>query len=115
MSYKSIVEATRVLFFFATPHQGGHYASVGDVAATLVRSVLRTPENDLLEALKRQSDKTAGRFEQSRHLPEKCLVVSFFESLPFGKLGIVCFPIMLHITLYVNPSCADRRQEVCYS
>lgn len=89
VSYKSIVEATRLLVFFATPHQGGQYASVGDVAATLVRTLLRKPRNDLLEALKHQSDEAARRFEQSRHLLEECLVVSFFETVPFGKLGIV--------------------------
>ncbi|CZR68348.1 uncharacterized protein PAC_18247 [Phialocephala subalpina] len=68
--YKSIVEATRLLVFFATPHQGGSYATVGDIAATIVRAGLRRPSNDLINSLKQDSDEATRRFEQSRHLQE---------------------------------------------
>lgn len=88
-SYKSIVESTRLLTFFATPHRGGNYASVGSVAAKIVRASLQKPNNDLLNALKQSCDDTTRRFEQSRHLYEKCLVISFFEGLPLGTLGVV--------------------------
>jgi len=88
-SYKSIVEATRLIAFFATPHRGGKYASVGDVAATIVKTSLRKPSNDLLNALKESCEEATRRFEQSRHLFEKCLVISFFEGIPYHNLGII--------------------------
>ena len=87
--YKSIVEATCLLVFFATPHQGGNYASVGDVVAKIFTASLREPENDLLDALKQSSNEAVRRFEQARHLSDKCPVVSFFEGQPYGKIGIV--------------------------
>lgn len=89
VSYKSIFEATRLLVFFATPHQGGNYAGFGDIVAKIVRLGLRKPPNDLIKALKENSDEATRRFEQSRHLFERCLVVNFFEGENYGKLGIV--------------------------
>ncbi|KAH0593445.1 hypothetical protein MHUMG1_08902 [Metarhizium humberi] len=86
---RSIAEATRLLVFFATPHQGGNYATVGDIVAKIVRKSMAKPSNDLLEALKQNSNEAIKRFEQSRHLYEKCLVVSFFERDEYGKMGII--------------------------
>lgn len=92
VTYKSIVEATRLLVFFATPHQGGNYASLGDIVAKIVRTGVSKPKNDLLDALKENSDQATQRFEQARHLPERCLVVSFYEGDSYGKMGLVCQP-----------------------
>ncbi|KAH7459835.1 hypothetical protein FOMA001_g19874 [Fusarium oxysporum f. sp. matthiolae] len=89
VTYKSIVEATRLLVFFATPHQGGNYASLGDIVAKIVRTGMSKPRNDLLDALKENSDQAMQRFEQGRHLPEKCLVVSFYEGDSYGKIGLI--------------------------
>ncbi|ENH71185.1 Nephrocystin-3 [Fusarium oxysporum f. sp. cubense race 1] len=89
VTYKSIVEATRLLVFFATPHQGGNYASLGDIVAKIVRTGMSKPRNDLLDALKENSDQAMQRFEQARHLPEKCLVVSFYEGDSYGKIGLI--------------------------
>lgn len=89
LSYKSIAEATLLLVFFATPHQGGSYANVGDVVAKIVRFGVRKPTNDLITALKKDSNEATRRFEQSRHLFERCLVISFYEGESYGKLGIV--------------------------
>ena len=75
--------------FFATPHRGGHYPSVGDIAVRIARSAPRAPRNDLLGALKANTDEATRRFEQFRHQLERYLVVSFFEGLPYGALGIV--------------------------
>ncbi|RYP25497.1 hypothetical protein DL767_008360 [Monosporascus sp. MG133] len=88
-TYKPIVEATRLLVFFATPHRGGKYANIGDIAARIVRASLQKPSNKLLDALKKKSDSATKRFEQSRHLYERCLIVNFFEGQPYGKLGII--------------------------
>ncbi|EXL39944.1 hypothetical protein FOCG_17446 [Fusarium oxysporum f. sp. radicis-lycopersici 26381] len=89
VTYKSIVEATRLLVFFATPHQGGNYASLGDIVAKIVRTGMSRPRNDLLDALKENSDQATQRFEQARHLPERCLFVSFYEGDPYGKIGLI--------------------------
>ncbi|KAH8894406.1 hypothetical protein GQ53DRAFT_643154, partial [Thozetella sp. PMI_491] len=78
-SYTSIVEATRLVVFFATPHQGGNHVSVGAIVAELARVAFRNPPNDLLEALKKNSDAATKRFEQSRNLPDKFFIVNFFE------------------------------------
>jgi hypothetical protein len=79
-----------VLVFFATPHQGGNGASLGDVVAKIVNAAPGKPNNDLLDALKKNSIKARERFEQARHVFEKCLVVSFYEGKPYGSIGIVC-------------------------
>ncbi|KAH7304608.1 hypothetical protein B0I35DRAFT_401104 [Stachybotrys elegans] len=89
IEYKSIVEATCLLVFFATPHQGGNYASVGDIVAKIVRASTSKPRNDLLDALREKSDQATQRFEQARHLPEKCLVISFFEGESYGRMGLI--------------------------
>ncbi|KIN02921.1 hypothetical protein OIDMADRAFT_144079 [Oidiodendron maius Zn] len=88
-TYKSVVEATCLLVFFATPHQGGNYSTVGDAAAGIVRACMRNPSNDLVKSLKSSSDEATRRFEQFRHLNEKFLVISFYEGESYGKLGII--------------------------
>jgi hypothetical protein len=45
--------------------------------------------NDLLDALKQSSNEATRRFEQARHLFERCLVVSFFEGESYGKMRTV--------------------------
>ncbi|KAI1211995.1 TPR-like protein [Annulohypoxylon truncatum] len=86
---KCIIEATRLLVFFATPHRGGNYAGIGEVVAKIFRVGSRKPNNKLLDALKKNSDDATKRFEQSRHLYEHCLVVNFFEGESYGNLGII--------------------------
>lgn len=88
-SYKSIREATYGIAFFGTPHQGGNFAKLGDIAASIVRCVLRSPSNTFMETLKKDSlfsDTIAGDF---RHQLEDYHVLSFFETLPMGKMGLV--------------------------
>ncbi|KAI0886308.1 TPR-like protein [Annulohypoxylon maeteangense] len=89
VTYKSIAEETRLLVFFATPHRGGNGVGIGEIVAKIVRAGLRKPKNDLLDALKKNSDSATKRFEQSRHVYERCLVVNFFEGRSYGKLGII--------------------------
>ncbi|KAL2126598.1 hypothetical protein VTI74DRAFT_563 [Chaetomium olivicolor] len=88
-SYKSIFEATCLLVFFATPHRGGKYATVGDVAAKIFTKALGVDANDLLNALKRNSNEATKRFEQARYLFERTLVVSFFEGGSYYQAGII--------------------------
>jgi hypothetical protein len=47
------------------------------------------PNNDLLDALKRDSNEATRRFEQARNMFNKRLVVSFFEGESYSKFGIV--------------------------
>ncbi|KAH7231009.1 hypothetical protein BKA59DRAFT_518303 [Fusarium tricinctum] len=89
VTYKSTVEAACLLVFFATPHQGGNYAGLGDIVAKIVRTGMSKPRNDLLDALKANSDQAMQRFEQARHLPERCLVVNFYEGDSYGKIGLI--------------------------
>ncbi|KAM0255815.1 hypothetical protein ACHAQJ_005402 [Trichoderma viride] len=87
--YRSIVKSTRLLVFFATPHLGGNYSGIGDIAAKIVRAGLRAPSNDLLDGLKSGSRDVIRRFEQARHLPDNCLVISFYETENYGRLGLI--------------------------
>ncbi|KAF4448228.1 hypothetical protein F53441_8335 [Fusarium austroafricanum] len=89
ITYTPIMEATRLLVFFATPHRGGNHARVGDVVAKIVRMGTHMPRNDLLDTLREDSDQATQRFEQARHLFERCLVASFFEGRPYGKMGLI--------------------------
>ncbi|KAI4134497.1 MAG: hypothetical protein LQ347_001477 [Umbilicaria vellea] len=88
-SYKSIREATYGIAFFSTPHQGGNFTKLGDIAASITRGVLRNPSNTFMEALKKDSlfsDTLVGDF---RHQLEDYHVLSFFETLPMGRLGLI--------------------------
>jgi hypothetical protein len=85
-----IFKATCLLVFSATPHWGGKYASVGEVAARICTTALGMPNNDLLNALKRRSNEATKRFEQGRHIFDKYLVVSFSEGASCYKIGIAC-------------------------
>ncbi|RYP05013.1 hypothetical protein DL764_004088 [Monosporascus ibericus] len=111
-TYKPIVEATRLLVFFATPHRGGKYANIGDIAAKIVRASLQKPSNKLLDALKKQSDSATKRFEQSRHLYERCLIVNFFEGQPYGKLGIGKSEVCLKVADELREKVFHYRKDV---
>ncbi|KAI1470948.1 uncharacterized protein F4812DRAFT_419582 [Daldinia caldariorum] len=87
---KPILQATRLLVFFATPHRGGNYANIGDIVAKIVRfGSGNRRDNKLLDELQKNSDSANKRFVQSRHIYERCLVVNFFEGESYGKLGII--------------------------
>ena len=89
-SYRSIREATHGIAFFGTPHQGGNSAKLGDIAASIVRGILRNPPNTFMEALKKDSLFSNDIVEDFRHSLEDYYVVSFFETLPMGRFGLVC-------------------------
>jgi hypothetical protein len=88
--YTWVAEAT-CLLVFATPHRGGKFAEAGSGAAKFIRAMSRKTSDDLLEALKKNSAEAAKRFVQGRHLPENCLIISFFEKLSYSILKIVSF------------------------
>ena len=88
--YRSIREATYGIAFFGTPHQGGNLARLGDIASTIIRSVLRNPSNSLMEALKKDSAFVESLQSDFQHQLDNYKVLSFYETLPMGKLGLVC-------------------------
>ncbi|KAI9731883.1 MAG: hypothetical protein M1834_004334 [Cirrosporium novae-zelandiae] len=87
--YKSILEATCLLIFFATPYQGGNYANFGEIVAKIVGARPWKPRNDLIKSLIHGSTEVTRRIEEFRHQHESYLVISFFEGRSYGKLGIV--------------------------
>ena len=88
-SYGLISAATYGIAFFATPHRGGNFAALGDIASTIVRGVLRNPNNTFMEALKSDSLFAESIIEDFRHQLEDYHVLSFYETLPYKKLGLV--------------------------
>ncbi|KAK4988131.1 hypothetical protein LTR50_004153 [Elasticomyces elasticus] len=85
-SYREVLEATKLLVFFGTPHQGGNLTTVGDYAAKIYRSVARNPRNDIVESLRATSEIATKRYEQFRHQLENFRVISCYEGLPYSKL-----------------------------
>ncbi len=67
--------------------------------AKLVRACVRNPSNDLIDALMENSNAAVRRFEQFRHFYERYQVVSFYEGLPYGKVGIVCYMNLISLLL----------------
>ncbi|KAL9118306.1 MAG: hypothetical protein Q9187_005152 [Circinaria calcarea] len=53
--YSSISRSTRGFAFFATPHQGGNFATLGDPLANIFKAVLGNVPNDFMKALRRDS------------------------------------------------------------
>jgi len=88
-TYNDIVKSTRLLVFFATPHRGGNHANVGEIAANIARLFSASPSNDLLRALRKNSNETTTRFEQSRNIFANCGAVNFFETRPYHRVGVV--------------------------
>lgn len=88
-NYESIRLATYGIAFFATPHQGGNYAKLGDIAASIVRTCLRYQPNTFMEVLKKDSLFGEELVKNFRHLIEDFYVLSFCETMTYGNIGLV--------------------------
>ncbi|MCJ1405753.1 Serine active site containing protein 1 [Xylographa trunciseda] len=88
-TYKSIRDATYGIAFFSTPHQRGNFVKLGDIAASIVRGVLRNPSNSFLEVLTKDSLFSNNLADDFRHSLEEYHILSFFETLPMGKFGLI--------------------------
>jgi len=75
--------------FFATPHQGGNYGKLGDLAAKVVKAVLHNPNNNFMEALKKDSLFSNEIVENFKHQLEDYRILSFYESIPLKTVGII--------------------------
>ncbi|KAK3933802.1 hypothetical protein QBC46DRAFT_401200 [Diplogelasinospora grovesii] len=87
--FQDIRKATYGIVFFGTPHQGGNLIKLGSVASKIVRAVLRQPSNSFLAALERDSLFADDLTRDFRHQLEDYHILSFYESLPYGKLGVI--------------------------
>ena len=112
-TYQDIRKATYGIAFFGTPHQGGNFATLGDVAASIVRGVLLNPKNSFMEALKRDSLFSQTLIDDFRHRLEDYHILSFYETLPMGSLGLVSWFSFVYSTVKLN--CPGCRPEVRYS
>ena len=90
-TYQGIRAATYGIAFFGTPHQGGKFAGLGDVAYTSARAILQNPKNSFMEALRKDSLFADSIVQNFRHQLEDYHILSFFETLSFKNLGVVCF------------------------
>lgn len=90
-SYEAIQLATYGIVFFATPHQGGNNAKFGDIAARIAKTCLRNEDNSFMEALKKDSLFGTEIVENFRHQLEDFYVLSFVETLPYRKMGLVFY------------------------
>lgn len=88
-SYKRILKSTTLLAFFGTPHRGGNFANVGNTAASIVRKLIGNPRNDLVKGLKKHLDMATKRCEEFRHLSDRFTILSFWETHPYGRLGLI--------------------------
>ncbi len=88
-TYDAIRLATYGIVFFATPHQGGNYAKLGDIAAKIAKGCLRNEDNHFMEALKKDSLFGQELIENFRHQIEDYYVLSFVETLQYKKIGLV--------------------------
>lgn len=113
-SYKDLLKSTRVLVFFGTPHQGGRNATVGDYAADLYRAMTFKPRNDLVDALKADSDSASKRFEQFRHKHEDFQVISCFEGRPYSKAAGIVSLDLNHVEIRCLTAWIDCRQTFRY-
>jgi hypothetical protein len=52
--------------------------------------VIQNPKNTFMEALKKDSLFSDTLMDDFRHQLEDYYVLSFFETLPMGKFGLVC-------------------------
>lgn len=75
--------------FFATPHRGGNYATLGTVVSNIVNKTTHKPPSKLIEALQRDSSFLEKLDLDFRHQLEAFFYVSFFETRYHGVLDMV--------------------------
>jgi hypothetical protein len=90
VEYGALGEATCGIALFGTLHQGGEYAELSSVATNIFRCVLRrNVPSSFLDALRANSLYAAHLSDDFRHQLRHYRILSFFETQPYGNLGIV--------------------------
>jgi len=88
-TYDPIRRATYGIAFFGTPHRGGNFVRLRDIAATIARGLLRNPPNTFLEALRADSLFADDLVQDFRQQLEDYYVLSIYETKRMGSLGVV--------------------------
>ncbi|KFY96250.1 hypothetical protein V500_02532 [Pseudogymnoascus sp. VKM F-4518 (FW-2643)] len=88
-TYEPILRATYGIAFFATPHRGGNYAKLGDIAASIASACLRHQNNNFMKSLTKDSLFGAELSRNFRHVIDDFFVLSFCETLTYKKIGLI--------------------------
>ncbi|KAI1390113.1 uncharacterized protein F4822DRAFT_224746 [Hypoxylon trugodes] len=88
-TYEALGRSTFGVAFFGTPHRGGKHAGIGDIIAKVVRAILGNPGNTFMGALKEDSPFLKIITDDFRQLLENFQILSFYETRPLTRLGVV--------------------------
>lgn len=80
--YKIIYTSTKGIIFFATPQGGGNNVSVGNIAASILRTITNNPNNAYLESLRHNSLCSQTNREDFIQRSSDFRFISVIESLP---------------------------------
>jgi hypothetical protein len=97
--YEAIRQSTYGLAFFGTPHHGGNYGDVVEIAVKVVSAVLRSPKTPLIKSLKKNSEALNTLFNDFRHQLEDYKMLSFYETKPVKIKGINLVSDVLNLSL----------------
>jgi len=89
--YRNKYDSTKGVAFFATPHNGGNGVTFGDVLVRICRAVTGNARNDIMEALRRDSNIASHINRDFARRARGLRVLNFIETKPMAKpfLGIV--------------------------
>lgn len=87
--YSSISTATFGVVFFGTPHRGSPLARIGDVFAKVARSILNTPSNTFLNALKKDDLYATELSSNFQQIQEQYQYLNFYETLPLKSFNLI--------------------------
>lgn len=87
-AYEGIANATRGIAFFATPHQGGNGASIGDIAIKIANCIQLNAGGNLMETLKKNSRTSDELAEDFKRRLDDFQILTFFETLPLKPFGL---------------------------
>ncbi|KAL8403380.1 hypothetical protein RB594_008580 [Gaeumannomyces avenae] len=88
-TYEKIRASIFGIAFFGCPHRGGNQATLGDVVARMARALLGKSGNSFIEALKRGSLFSDTISDDFRQVVGPLRVLSFYETKPLGRIGVV--------------------------
>lgn len=95
--YKDILQSTRGIVFFATPHRGGNGTTLGEVAGRAAAFLTGSGRNDLVKSLKKKSKYLAQLSADFSHQYEDYQFLTVVESRPLFRTPLtpvrtVCVP-----------------------
>jgi len=85
-TYKDILESTKSIAFFGTPHRGGNHADVGKIIASIGLLISGSMKNNFMDTLQKGSTNAEAIHELFKEQAMNYKIVSFFETLPYKPL-----------------------------